>query len=75
MKIKYKHIIIVTVLAILFYLFGALFKILHWAFPFGEGNYFGGPELIIISVILWVIAGGLLIFKALNAKGYDFLNR
>ncbi|MEO9953094.1 hypothetical protein [Nonlabens sp.] len=73
--IKYKHIVIVAVIAVLFYIFGALFKILHWAFPLGENSHFGGPELIVISVMFWAIAGGLLIFKAITARGNDFLNR
>lgn len=75
MMIKYKHIVIVSVIAMLFYIFGALFKVLHWAFPFGDGSYFGGPELIVISAIFWFFAGGLLIFKAIRARGNDLLNK
>ncbi|WP_167341746.1 hypothetical protein [Nonlabens sp. SY33080] len=73
--IKFKHVIIAAVIAVLLFLIGSTFKILHWAFPFGEGRYFGGAELIMISTSLWVMAGILLIIKAVKAKGDHFLNR
>jgi hypothetical protein len=73
MKIKYKHIIIIAILAGLSNLFGAMFKILHWAFPIGEDYYFGGEELLIISIIFMVTAVVLLIIKLMTSKRHGAL--
>ncbi|GAK96800.1 hypothetical protein JCM19294_1109 [Nonlabens tegetincola] len=54
---------------------GSTFKILHWAFPYGNGNYLGGEDLIVPSTVMWIISGTLLIIKAYKSKGDHFFNR
>lgn len=73
--IKFKHVIIAAVIAVLLFLIGSTFKILHWAFPYGTGNYLGGEDLIVLSTVMWIISGTLLIIKAYKSKGDHFFNR
>ncbi len=73
--IRYKHVIIPAVVAILLCVLGAVFKILHWALPYGSNHYFGGEQLMVLGSIFWFIAGVLLIVKAAKAGGGDVLNR
>lgn len=56
---KYKHIIILFLIGCIFWLIGALLKLMHWCF---------GQEIITFSVFIQIISIIILIVKLLKNK-------
>lgn len=56
---KYKHIIVLFLIGCIFWLFGALIRLMHW--PYGQ-------EIITFSTFIQIISIIILIVKLLNNK-------
>ncbi|MGH2665649.1 GldL-related protein [Flavobacterium sp.] len=62
---KYKHIIIIFVLASIITTLGALLKIMHWT---------GASELLLVGMLMEAFSGVMLIVKLATSKN-DFLDK
>ena len=64
---KYKHIIIVFVLGMIFTTIGALLKIMHWPMA---------SIILTLGMLMEVLAGIMFIYKLItNKKTNDILNK
>ena len=67
---KYKHLIIIFLIALVIDAFGAFLKITHMQF-----GYFNGNVLLFLGMLGKAVAGLLLIIKLIKDKRSNILNQ